>query len=197
MLVEASSLNKHVFILVPLGETNVEFYRNIYTGQRLPSSLGFPTERRVNTPQEHPQQHQHHQGPVSFPDFEGPKWNCHMCTFQNHPLLDKCEQCEMPRILHGMSRNPDPALAFRMVRPLGQNGPFTAFRQTPNASTRPNQLNHSQSENSISNTVTNNQFNRNFSEPSNCPFIYTSMDSRIDNSNPQNSASNNNNPIPL
>nr|XP_037875251.1 uncharacterized protein LOC101743924 isoform X2 [Bombyx mori] len=26
-------------------------------------------------------------------------WQCHMCTFRNHPLLDKCEECEMPRIL--------------------------------------------------------------------------------------------------
>ncbi|KAI8439678.1 hypothetical protein MSG28_013373 [Choristoneura fumiferana] len=25
-------------------------------------------------------------------------WQCHMCTFRNHPLLDKCEQCDMPRV---------------------------------------------------------------------------------------------------
>lgn len=30
-------------------------------------------------------------------------WQCHMCTFRNHPLLDKCEECEMPRILVGTS----------------------------------------------------------------------------------------------
>lgn len=35
------------------------------------------------------------------PDIEGPKWNCGLCTFLNHPDLDKCEQCEMPRIVHG------------------------------------------------------------------------------------------------
>ncbi|KAG6450643.1 hypothetical protein O3G_MSEX006687 [Manduca sexta] len=28
-------------------------------------------------------------------------WQCHMCTFRNHPLLDKCEECDMPRILVG------------------------------------------------------------------------------------------------
>ncbi|CAH0725530.1 unnamed protein product, partial [Brenthis ino] len=39
------------------------FYSNIYTGQRQPTS-----------------------------------WQCHMCTFRNHPLLDKCEECDMPRI---------------------------------------------------------------------------------------------------
>ncbi|XP_075980119.1 TAK1-associated binding protein 2 isoform X2 [Anticarsia gemmatalis] len=26
-------------------------------------------------------------------------WQCHLCTFRNHPLLDKCEECDMPRIL--------------------------------------------------------------------------------------------------
>ncbi|XP_041982254.1 uncharacterized protein LOC121735480 isoform X2 [Aricia agestis] len=46
------------------------FYSNIYTGQRPPSS-----------------------------------WQCHMCTFRNHPLLDKCEECDMPRIL--VVRAPD------------------------------------------------------------------------------------------
>lgn len=26
-----------------------------------------------------------------------PSWICSVCTFQNHPLLNKCEQCEEPR----------------------------------------------------------------------------------------------------
>lgn len=30
-------------------------------------------------------------------------WQCHMCTFRNHPLLNKCEECDMPRILVGTS----------------------------------------------------------------------------------------------
>jgi Zn-finger in Ran binding protein and others len=25
-------------------------------------------------------------------------WTCSVCTFRNHPLLNKCEQCEMPNI---------------------------------------------------------------------------------------------------
>ncbi|CAB3230636.1 unnamed protein product [Arctia plantaginis] len=33
-------------------------------------------------------------------------WQCHMCTFRNHPLLDKCEECDMPRILVGTSPSP-------------------------------------------------------------------------------------------
>ncbi|KYB26139.1 TAK1-associated binding protein 2 isoform B [Tribolium castaneum] len=61
-----------------------DFYHNIYTGQRGPLNV---EGRRFTQPN-------------AFQDNEGPKWNCHLCTFLNHPDLDKCEQCEMPRILH-------------------------------------------------------------------------------------------------
>ncbi|XP_022916801.2 TGF-beta-activated kinase 1 and MAP3K7-binding protein 2 isoform X2 [Onthophagus taurus] len=69
-----------------------------YQDQRggTPLGLGFPTEQ-VTTPQQHPPYVLQHQ--QSFGN-DGPKWSCHMCTFQNHPLLDRCEQCDMPRILH-------------------------------------------------------------------------------------------------
>ncbi|XP_027009916.1 TGF-beta-activated kinase 1 and MAP3K7-binding protein 3 isoform X3 [Tachysurus fulvidraco] len=30
-------------------------------------------------------------------DFEGAPWSCDSCTFLNHPALNRCEQCEMPR----------------------------------------------------------------------------------------------------
>ncbi|XP_055500505.1 TGF-beta-activated kinase 1 and MAP3K7-binding protein 3 isoform X3 [Leucoraja erinacea] len=30
-------------------------------------------------------------------DYEGAPWNCNSCTFLNHPALNRCEQCEMPR----------------------------------------------------------------------------------------------------
>ncbi|CAG4982345.1 unnamed protein product [Colias eurytheme] len=53
---------------VPEMDDAGNFYSNIYTGQRPPSS-----------------------------------WQCHMCTFRNHPLLDKCEECDMPRIFVGTS----------------------------------------------------------------------------------------------
>lgn len=114
---------------------NEDFYRNIYAGQRGPITLDFPARQTRPRLQ--------YQGPTSLPqpDSEGPKWNCHMCTFQNHPLLDKCEQCEMPRILHGTkttpttAATPDPAAALNMVRPLGQTGPyvpaFNALQRLP------------------------------------------------------------------
>ncbi|XP_043928321.1 TGF-beta-activated kinase 1 and MAP3K7-binding protein 3 isoform X2 [Protopterus annectens] len=40
------------------------------------------------------------QAPVSNvqdEEFEGAPWNCESCTFLNHPALNRCEQCEMPR----------------------------------------------------------------------------------------------------
>lgn len=120
---------------------NEDFYRNIYAGQRGPITFDFPVTTRSQPSRARLQYHD----PTSLPqqpDLEGPKWNCHMCTFQNHPLLDKCEQCEMPRILHGTkpipastttATDPDPIAAFNMVRPLGQAGPYVpAFNNNNN-----------------------------------------------------------------
>ncbi|XP_061634856.1 TGF-beta-activated kinase 1 and MAP3K7-binding protein 3 isoform X1 [Phyllopteryx taeniolatus] len=36
-------------------------------------------------------------GPQRDEDFEGAQWSCDSCTFLNHPALNRCEQCEMPR----------------------------------------------------------------------------------------------------
>ncbi|KAM4772488.1 TGF-beta-activated kinase 1 and MAP3K7-binding protein 2 isoform 1-T2 [Rhinophrynus dorsalis] len=38
--------------------------------------------------------------PKNVPDTEedeGAQWNCTECTFLNHPALNRCEQCDMPR----------------------------------------------------------------------------------------------------
>lgn len=80
---------------VPLGETNEEFYKNIYTGQRgfiLPPSSQPPSQRPDPGPGPG-------RGVQSGEPSEGPHWTCSQCTFRNHPLLDKCETCEMPRIM--------------------------------------------------------------------------------------------------
>lgn len=35
--------------------------------------------------------------PLVIDPDEGQQWACTHCTFLNHPFLDKCECCEMPR----------------------------------------------------------------------------------------------------
>ncbi|CAH1998306.1 unnamed protein product [Acanthoscelides obtectus] len=86
------------------------FYNNIYTGPRVVFEPSPPRPRQL-----HPAQQQQLHLPMNrrrlqyqppappqsdFNDEEGPKWNCAVCTFLNHPDLNLCEQCSMPRILH-------------------------------------------------------------------------------------------------
>nr|XP_012220926.1 PREDICTED: TGF-beta-activated kinase 1 and MAP3K7-binding protein 2 isoform X3 [Linepithema humile] len=86
---------------VPLGETNEEFYQGIYTGQPLPTrpqSLQDPPPLPSQPPVWQPDQ------PTAAiandrDDRDGPSWVCTMCTFDNHPLMNKCEECDMPRLL--------------------------------------------------------------------------------------------------
>ncbi|XP_076653435.1 TAK1-associated binding protein 2 isoform X1 [Halictus rubicundus] len=85
---------------VPLGETNEEFYQDIYTGQPLPPTSNFnppPLPRQL--PAWQPDVTGNN---VDREERDGPSWVCRMCTFDNHPLMNKCEQCDMPRLLdHG------------------------------------------------------------------------------------------------
>lgn len=97
-----------------------EFYQNIYTGQRGPLTTDVPIVRT----RQPTRRRLYYQGPplLPHPEIEGPKWNCGVCTFLNHPDLDKCEQCEMPRIVHGtkheaFNRN----LSFDTIRMLNNN----------------------------------------------------------------------------
>ncbi|XP_018306842.1 TGF-beta-activated kinase 1 and MAP3K7-binding protein 2 isoform X2 [Mycetomoellerius zeteki] len=87
---------------VPLGETNEEFYQGIYTGQSLPTRPPNPKPPRLPSqpPAWQPEQ------PASDNDREErdePSWVCTMCTFDNHPLMNKCEECDMPRLLNRSS----------------------------------------------------------------------------------------------
>lgn len=96
-------------ITAPLGETSAEYYRNIYTGHHgasgLTAALRSPASGLARS----------HMSTTSTSTTSESKWSCPMCTFQNHPLLDKCEQCEMARILHG--KLPKPATTT-----IGGNG---------------------------------------------------------------------------
>lgn len=65
------------------------FYDNIEPGPVVPPKPSkkehLPGSRQ--SPRTHPQDE----------DYEGAPWNCDSCTFLNHPALNRCEQCEMPR----------------------------------------------------------------------------------------------------
>ncbi|KAJ8923385.1 hypothetical protein NQ315_001943 [Exocentrus adspersus] len=82
-----------------LAKGDEEFYRSIYTGQQGPLTTNVPI---MQTRQPN-RRRLYYQGPTSLPnpEVDGPEWHCRLCTFLNHPDLDKCEQCEMPRIVHG------------------------------------------------------------------------------------------------
>ncbi|XP_014477206.1 PREDICTED: TGF-beta-activated kinase 1 and MAP3K7-binding protein 3 isoform X2 [Dinoponera quadriceps] len=90
---------------VPLGETNEEFYQGIYTGQPLPTRLLASSNPPPPLPNRPPAwlpegrsatigQHDNDRE-----ERDGPSWVCNMCTFDNHPLMSNCEECEMPRLL--------------------------------------------------------------------------------------------------
>lgn len=70
------------------------FYSNIYTGQR-------PASQRVTRPAPPPPSQSSPGAPAPGPAAPPATWQCHLCTFRNHPLLDKCEECDMPRIIVG------------------------------------------------------------------------------------------------
>lgn len=102
-----------------LGETNEAFYSNIYTGQPLPRPPRPPRPpppRPFISPTAATPTSSIHNSASSTGDTitsiayddgannddcvsGGRPWCCNMCTFQNHPLLNKCEQCEMPLLL--------------------------------------------------------------------------------------------------
>lgn len=105
-----------IVFAVPLGETNEDFYRYIYKGQR--GSLRPRGGRRLQS---------------SAPEGDNePRWPCHMCTFRNHPLMDTCEQCEMPRVLLGkISSSEDPLFFARpQTTPNNSNTPLAVGLNT-------------------------------------------------------------------
>lgn len=85
-----------------MGETNEKFYQHIYTGQPLPSSSvsSNPPPLPSQPPAWQPELLSDNN--TDREERDGPSWVCRMCTFDNHPLMNKCEQCDMPRLMdHG------------------------------------------------------------------------------------------------
>lgn len=82
------------FFLVPLGETNEEFYQGIYTGQQyLPSTDEMPPPLPSEPPAWEPLENRNEN-----PHTEEPSWICRRCTFHNHPLMDNCEECSLKKV---------------------------------------------------------------------------------------------------
>ncbi|KAL0107143.1 hypothetical protein PUN28_015574 [Cardiocondyla obscurior] len=87
---------------VPLGETNEEFYQGIYTGQSLPvrPPNSQPPRLPSQPPAWRPEQPRMIASDNDREERDEPSWVCTMCTFDNHPLMNKCEECDMPRLLN-------------------------------------------------------------------------------------------------
>jgi len=76
---------------VPLGETSVNFTDFLHKPAG-DNTDGPPVAEPMET--ETP-------APSDLVAGEGGKWNCSQCTFANHPQLDTCEICNMPKIKTG------------------------------------------------------------------------------------------------
>uniref|UniRef100_A0AAR5PIY6 RanBP2-type domain-containing protein n=1 Tax=Dendroctonus ponderosae TaxID=77166 RepID=A0AAR5PIY6_DENPD len=93
---------KRLAVMLDKATSQGEFYNSIYTGPTGPL-LGAQHPRSTST---RPAQSNHRQtrsrylDTIDFQEIERPKWNCTVCTFLNHPDLDKCEECDMPRVYH-------------------------------------------------------------------------------------------------
>ncbi|XP_041352227.1 TGF-beta-activated kinase 1 and MAP3K7-binding protein 3-like isoform X2 [Gigantopelta aegis] len=96
-------------IIDPMGQQN--FFLNMPTGQRnsIYSQLPPPSgSRNSESPPPVPPRLAHippappAQEPTGSTDSEdGEQWSCSACTLLNHPALNKCECCEMPRVTKG------------------------------------------------------------------------------------------------
>lgn len=102
-----------------------------------PGTPGRPPRPPLPYPFQRPQQPNNSQVRQQQDETEDQScWNCSVCTFQNHPLLNKCEQCEMlrgntPTTTH--TNNPPPP-------PYSQHPPSTPT--TPNSARTPPRSNH-------------------------------------------------------
>ncbi|GLG94320.1 Uncharacterized protein GBIM_01552 [Gryllus bimaculatus] len=107
---------------LPLGETDEEFYQNIYTGQQgsvaAHSQRVPPRHRKLakdngdvaasELPHQSPRQPPPRPPPPERDPREGQSWTCTECTFRNYWELEYCEQCEMPRLMLGTGPRPAP-----------------------------------------------------------------------------------------
>lgn len=74
---------------IPLGVTDEDFYANIFTGPNGALSHDISRSSMENK----------NQSSFEDDDDERNGWRCKNCTFANHPALEKCEICELPKNL--------------------------------------------------------------------------------------------------
>ncbi|XP_071041707.1 TGF-beta-activated kinase 1 and MAP3K7-binding protein 2 isoform X2 [Parasteatoda tepidariorum] len=78
---------------IPVGETNEDFYSNIFTGPNdglaLYSHSGQKASKKENPVKS--------EQILYDEDDEKNSWKCKKCTFVNHPALEKCEICEISK----------------------------------------------------------------------------------------------------
>ncbi|XP_067674203.1 TGF-beta-activated kinase 1 and MAP3K7-binding protein 2-like isoform X3 [Haliotis asinina] len=98
-------------VIDPIGQQN--FFNNIPTGQhvhRNSFNANRPSDRTSESPPPVPPRESLSSVPPAPPtqppagsgdSEEGEQWSCSACTFLNHPALNKCECCEMPRAATG------------------------------------------------------------------------------------------------
>ncbi|XP_008550847.1 TGF-beta-activated kinase 1 and MAP3K7-binding protein 2 isoform X2 [Microplitis demolitor] len=91
-----NEVDKSINPNVPLGETNEEFYHGIYRGQPINLPVTSPPPLPSVPPAWDPSA-QNLQSNQDEEERDGPSWICEKCTFDNHPLIDICEVCLMPR----------------------------------------------------------------------------------------------------
>ncbi|XP_046553897.1 TGF-beta-activated kinase 1 and MAP3K7-binding protein 2-like isoform X3 [Haliotis rubra] len=98
-------------VIDPIGQQN--FFNNIPTGQhvhRNSFNANRPSDRTSESPPPVPPRESLTSVPPAPPtqppagsgdSEEGEQWSCSACKFLNHPALNKCECCEMPRAATG------------------------------------------------------------------------------------------------
>lgn len=79
---------------IPLGVTDEDFYSNIFTG---PNDGLTCHSKREKCKKRVAQSQNKLNSSYSDDDDEKNPWKCKNCTFANHPALQKCEMCELPK----------------------------------------------------------------------------------------------------
>ncbi|GBN48394.1 TGF-beta-activated kinase 1 and MAP3K7-binding protein 2 [Araneus ventricosus] len=91
----------------PISATDEDFYSNIFTGPN--DGLTCVSGKRTKDTTQ-PQD----KSKSSSEDDENSSWKCKSCTFVNHPALEKCEMCELPKGFGCTKYNPNYSTTSRL-----------------------------------------------------------------------------------